>query len=80
MKVLKFSSPTCAPCKVLNETLKNENLEGIEIESYSLDENKDIFMRYNVRSVPHLIHVNEETGEPLQKWQMHEFLRFLRSR
>lgn len=80
MKILKFSSPNCAPCKTLNERLKTENLDGLEIISLSLYENRDMFMKYSVRSVPLLIHVDDESGEPLQKWQMNEFLSFIRSR
>lgn len=58
--LLKFTSPTCQPCKELNRQLK-EGWDGIEFEEIDVTRNPDIVLEYGVRSVPTL--VNVDTGE-----------------
>lgn len=56
-----FSSPTCAPCKlikpVLEELIKEEN---IEVKIFDLAEDgRDLFVDKNVRSTPTMIFYND---------------------
>ena len=59
MKVYKFYSDSCGPCKVLE---KNLQLAGIEHESVDVQSIKgyDVVAKYKVRTVPTLILVDNE--------------------
>lgn len=63
--LLKFTSPTCQPCKELNRQLKEGTGIGeqLELEEVDVTRNPDIVMQYGVRSVPTL--VNVDTGEKI---------------
>lgn len=77
MKIIKFYSDTCGPCKVLDFNLKKA---GIEYESINAndDENDTIVEKYKIRAVPTLIkedngveiarHVGIMTEEQLKHW------------
>ena len=77
MKIIKFYSDTCGPCKVLDSNLKKA---GIEYESINAndDENDVLVERYKIRAVPTLIkedngveiarHVGIMTEEQLKHW------------
>lgn len=54
MKVYKFYSPTCGPCKVLEKNLQES---GIEYESIDItkEENDELVTKYNIMSIPTLI-------------------------
>lgn len=54
MKILKFFSKTCGPCKVLSKNLREAN---IDVEEVDIQENQELAMKYNIRSVPTLIKV-----------------------
>jgi thioredoxin 1 len=56
LEVLKFSSPTCGPCKLLSKVL--ENVTGITEVSANTDGMK-LFVKYNVRKVPTLIFLKD---------------------
>jgi glutaredoxin len=55
MKAIKFSSPTCMPCKALSTTLKNA---GINIEEQEIT--KETSSRYGIRSVPTIVILDSE--------------------
>lgn len=62
MKILKFFSPTCGPCKVLDRNLQEA---GIQYESIDVtdDANEELITKYGITSVPILLYVgdNRET-------------------
>ena len=60
-KVLKFSATWCAPCRALGETLSK--VEDVTIENVDIDDNEDLCEKYNIRSVPTLIFLNNENKE-----------------
>lgn len=59
MKVLKIYSRTCGPCKVLESNLQ---LAGIPHESIDVQSihGEDIVSKYEIRTVPTLILVDDE--------------------
>ena len=77
MKIIKFYSDTCGPCKVLDSNLKKA---GIEYESINAndDENDVLVEKYKIRAVPTLIkedngieiarHTGIMTEEQLKYW------------
>lgn len=56
MKLLKFELPTCGPCKVLNETLKNAK---VKFEVVDCSKNEELVQKYNISHVPILVKLNE---------------------
>ena len=60
-KVLKFSAAWCAPCRALGETLSK--VEDVTIENVDIDNNEELCEKYNIRSVPTLIFLNNENKE-----------------
>lgn len=60
-KVLKFSAQWCAPCRALGETLSK--VEDVTIENVDIDNNEELCEKYNIRSVPTLIFLNNENKE-----------------
>lgn len=72
IEVLKFSASWCTPCKVLAATLKD--VEGIT--NVDIDQNRQLAIDHNVRSVPTLVflkdgvEVDRTTGSiPLAKYE-----------
>ena len=64
MKVLKFSSKTCMPCKQLANTIESLDQTTKDLfESYTSENDIEQFMKYNVRAVPTLIAVDESGNE-----------------
>lgn len=59
MKVLKFYTDTCMPCKVVGKIL--EKIEGVEVESVNAvaDENIGLVSEYNIFSTPTLVFLKE---------------------
>lgn len=77
MKIIKFYSDTCGPCKVLDSNLKKVGIEYESINANS-DENDPLVEKYKIRAVPTLIkedngmeidrHVGIMTEEQLKHW------------
>lgn len=66
MKILKFNLPTCRPCITLSEQMKELDLSNFEIQEISLradKESKELGDRYNIRSVPTLVILDEQGNE-----------------
>ena len=66
MNILKFSLPTCRPCITLSEQMKELDLSNFEIQEISLradKESKELGDRYNIRSVPTLVILDEQGNE-----------------
>tara|TARA_R110000868_G_scaffold424_2_gene3384 strand:+ start:138 stop:389 length:252 start_codon:yes stop_codon:yes gene_type:complete len=59
MKVLYFTSQTCAPCKTLKPIAQEVSLEtGVPIEFIDVAQNMPLAQSYRVTSVPTLIAVS----------------------
>jgi len=64
MKILKFSSATCMPCKQLAKIIDGlNNNTKVLFEEYTSENDITKFMEFNVRSVPTLIAVDESGNE-----------------
>ena len=64
MKILKFSSATCMPCKQLAKIIDGLDHEVKSLfEEYTAENDITKFMEFNVRSVPTLIAVDESGNE-----------------
>lgn len=64
MKILKFSSATCMPCKQLAKIIDGLNDDAKSLfEEYTSENDITKFMKFNVRSVPTLIAVDESGNE-----------------
>lgn len=68
MKVLRFFSPTCGPCRVMGEKLKN--LQGCEIEEIDATraEGMEKAELYGVRSIPTCVLV-DDNGVMIQSFK-----------
>jgi len=56
MKILKFYSNTCTPCKLLEKNLQET---GIEYTSICIDNELEEASKYGIRSVPTLIMLDD---------------------
>lgn len=65
MKVLKFFSPTCGPCKVLDRNLQEA---GIQYESIDITDgnNEELITKYSITSIPTLLAVDTEGNAVLR--------------
>jgi thioredoxin-like negative regulator of GroEL len=59
MKILKFYSDTCGPCKVLDNNLKTAGVEYTAVDVND-DENAPLLEKYDIRTIPVLI--KEDNG------------------
>ena len=63
INILKFESDSCPQCKALAATLERitkeykTDIKSIDIEE---DNNQDLIKKYNIRSIPTLIFLNED--------------------
>lgn len=59
MKLIKFYSPTCVPCKaitpIVTKFAEDYNLDYEEIDA---NDNDDMVLKYKVRSVPTIVLLN----------------------
>ena len=60
-KAKYFSAVWCGPCKVFKPIMKELSDEGYDIEFIDGDDNQDLAVQYNIRSVPTTI--IEEDGK-----------------
>lgn len=61
--ILKFESDSCPQCKALSVTLKRISKENkIDINNIDIEEdnNQDLIRKYNIRSIPTIIFLNED--------------------
>lgn len=60
-KILKIGAAWCGPCKLLKKEL--EDFDLLPIESIDADENEELCLKYNIRSVPVLVFLGENDKE-----------------
>ena len=63
IKILKFESDSCPQCKALSATLERISKENkIDIKNIDIEEdnNQNLIRKYNIRSIPTLIFLNED--------------------
>lgn len=60
MKLLKFYTSTCGPCRIQTEWLKQ--LKDIEIEHINIEneESIDLVCKYKIRNVPTLVLLDDK--------------------
>ena len=61
-KAKYFSAVWCGPCKVFKPIMKELSDEGYDIEFIDGDENQDLAVQYNIRSV-HTTIIEEDCEE-----------------
>ena len=59
-KILRFTASWCQPCKMLAKNLQTANIE-LPIEVIDIDEDQEKAIEYQVRSVPTLVMVENDT-------------------
>ena len=63
INILKFESDSCPQCKALSITLERISKENkIDIKNIDIEEDnsQDLIRKYNIRSIPTLIFLNED--------------------
>lgn len=66
MKVLKFYSPSCGPCRVMESNLKKADIAYEDIDV--TDENNDpLVEKYGIRNIPTIVKI-DDAGEELAKF------------
>jgi|TARA_R110002020_G_scaffold116349_1_gene266749 thioredoxin 1 len=66
MKTAKYFSATwCGPCKQFKPIMQELSDEGYNIEFIDGDENRDLAIKYNIRSIPTT--VIEEEGKEINR-------------
>lgn len=60
MKFYKFYADWCGPCRVLTTTL---NKTQIEYESINVDNNEELVKKYDIRTIPVFMAVNDNGTE-----------------
>lgn len=62
MKLLYFSAPWCAPCKALSPVLEKIG-QTHTVHKINIDEQFELAQKFNIRSVPTVILINEDEQE-----------------
>ena len=60
MKVLKFFTEFCSPCRTMSVQLAEL---GFNVESVDATKNRDLVEKYSVMAVPTLIKIDEDGNE-----------------
>lgn len=69
MKILKFYSTACTPCKMLTKVMQANTpdiFDIVEVDVYSENGSKEA-AAYGVKSVPTLIIISDITGDPVAR-------------
>ena len=71
-KILKFYSPLCGPCKVLDKNLKDSGIEYVNVNIFEdecieeLGSTDQLVEHYGIRSIPALVKIGD-SGEVIDK-------------
>lgn len=65
MKVLVFTAEWCGPCRNMKPIVKaiDDETQSVEFQYVDVDEEKELAIKYSVRSVPVLVMVDEKGYE-----------------
>ena len=66
MKYLYFSASWCGPCRMLGPTMK-KLADLFPVEKIDVDSGSELLEQYNIRSVPCVVLVEDETGRELSR-------------
>lgn len=55
MKLIKFYTTWCGPCKMMNNVLKEADLTGVELVTVDVEVETDMKIKYDIQSVPVLV-------------------------
>lgn len=66
MKVLKFYSPSCGPCRVMESNLKKADIAYEDIDVTD-ENNVPLVEQYGIRNIPTIVKV-DDVGEELAKF------------
>ncbi|MCC9604425.1 thioredoxin family protein [Blastopirellula sp. JC732] len=58
-KVYFFSAPWCGACKRAQPTYEQLRDEGYPIKKINVDNDQDLAMKYNIRSIPTFVYVRD---------------------
>jgi thioredoxin 1 len=61
MELLQFKADWCGPCKQQSQIL--EEFDSVAVREIDIEEEQDLANQYNVRSLPTLIHRDEDIGD-----------------
>jgi thioredoxin 1 len=61
VKIEKFGSSWCSPCRILDKTL--EQVTRVEIQKYDVDQFEDLAAERGVRNIPVMIFRDENDQE-----------------
>ena len=62
-RILYFTASWCGPCKMMASTVTEAIGGGMNITKIDVDEDQDMSTKYNVRSVPTMVLVNQNNEE-----------------
>ena len=71
-KILKFYSPLCGPCKVLEQNLKDSSIEYVNVNIFedecidNLGSTDQLVEHYGIKSIPALVKIND-SGDVIDK-------------
>lgn len=65
MKIIKIGTECCGPCKMQNKEL--DKLTDVEVVKIDADEDEDAVSKYNVRSIPVVIAMDNDNNE-IKRW------------
>lgn len=69
MRLIKFGAEWCAPCRTMEERLKD--FDACEVKMYDVDgddkDTLDMIEKYKVRNIPLLV-LEDDNGNTLKTW------------
>ena len=68
IKVIKFSSTWCGPCKALSPVFNEvrSQMPDVSFQEIDVDQNSDLAIKYNVRGVPTIV-IEKDNQEVTRK-------------
>ena len=64
VKIIKFYSPFCGPCKVLEKNLQESKIEYINVNVF--EDESSLADKYDIRTIPALVKV-DSNGDIINK-------------
>lgn len=76
MAILKFQTPACGQCRMVEQVLKKNNVPFKDVDCTS-EEGEELAGKYNVHHVPTVIVVNEDGSEVTRYCNLPAILDFI---